>query len=257
MPAPDPLLTVLSDGAVRLEPFGERHRDPLRMAWSMICSAMNDQIATPSAPRPVIPAELGAGKTTAAKTYCAMLPAKKHPGVLVVVRTIEQAEEFARDINAWGGQARAFHSRVKPRPSPEEIAQAPVLVICHKGYGLAVMVDVLCAVLSGAAYGPHCLSLTSEFDQVADVGHFYAAFRIDAFRPLDEFTRTMDAMIRELRASPKAPGQDRVWIPGEPEFEEEERRRELGIPLAPDVYTLLETIAADRDLGQQFAALAR
>lgn len=127
----------------------------------------------------------------------------------------------------------------------------------HKGYGLAVMVDILCAVLSGAAYGPHCLSLTSEFDQVADVGHFFAAFRIDAFRPLDEFKSTMDTMIRELRETPKAPGQDRVWIPGEPEFEEEQRRRAHGIPLAPDVFTILETIAADRDLGDEFAALPR
>jgi len=125
----------------------------------------------------------------------------------------------------------------------------------HKGYGLAVMVDVLCAVLSGANYGPHCLSLTSEFDQVADVGHFFAAFRVDAFRPLAEFEATMDDMIRDLRASPKAPGQDRVWIPGEPEFEEQERRARDGIPLTPDVYTMLETMAADRDLADELGAL--
>jgi LDH2 family malate/lactate/ureidoglycolate dehydrogenase len=125
----------------------------------------------------------------------------------------------------------------------------------HKGYGLAVMVDILCGVLSGAAYGPHCLSLTSEFDQVADVGHFYLAMRVDAFRPLEEFTATMDAMIRDLRATPTAPGQEAVIVAGEPEFDEEERRRADGIPLTPDVFAMLEMMAAERNLAEAFAPL--
>jgi LDH2 family malate/lactate/ureidoglycolate dehydrogenase len=127
----------------------------------------------------------------------------------------------------------------------------------HKGYGLAVMVDILCGLLSAAAYGPHCLSLTSEFDQVADVGHFYLALRVDAFRPLEEFTATMDTMIRDLRATPPVPGEDRVIVAGEPEFDEEERRRADGIPLTPEVYTMLEIMAAERELADEFARLAR
>lgn len=125
----------------------------------------------------------------------------------------------------------------------------------HKGYGLAVMVDILCGVMSGAAFGSHCLGLTSEFDQVADVGHCYIALRVDAFRPIEEFTATMDEMIRELHQTPTAPGEPRVLVAGEPEFDEEERRRAMGIPLAPEVHTMLETMAADRGLAAELDQL--
>ena len=51
---------------------------------------------------PVIPCELGSGKTTAAKIWCAVKPVdENHPGVLIVVRTKDQADEYARDINSW------------------------------------------------------------------------------------------------------------------------------------------------------------
>ena len=49
----------------------------------------------------MIPCELGAGKSTAAKVWCAVNETR--PGVLVVVRTKDQADEYARDINAWSG----------------------------------------------------------------------------------------------------------------------------------------------------------
>ena len=124
-----------------------------------------------------------------------------------------------------------------------------------QGYGLALMVDVLCGVLPARPYGPHCLSLTSEFDQVADVGHFFAALRVDAFRPVEEFTATMDEMIRALRGSPAAPGADGVVVAGEPEFDEEQRRRSHGIPLTPDVWTQLEGFATELDLGDHLARL--
>ena len=71
-----------------------------------------------------------------------MLPTDEtHPGVLIVVRTIDQATEYANDINAWanpGTPAFAYHSEVKPRPSPAVILHYPVLVVCHKGYALSL-----------------------------------------------------------------------------------------------------------------------
>lgn len=118
----------------------------------------------------------------------------------------------------------------------------------HKGYGLAVVVDILCALLSGAAYGPHCGGLIREFNEVSNVGHFFAALRVDAFRPLGEFTRAMDEMIRGLRGSRLAPGAERIYIHGEPEFEEAEARRREGVPLHPALADSLRAIAADRGL---------
>src|SRR5215472_18358733 len=108
--------------------FGNVCSPALDDVWHQIAETLNQQTSNPSLPRPVIPAELGAGKTTCAKLWCSMLPSDGHPGVLIVVRTIEQANEFANDINAWSGSptaALAYHSEVKPRPKPDEIAKVP------------------------------------------------------------------------------------------------------------------------------------
>ncbi|MCZ7524903.1 MAG: Ldh family oxidoreductase [Acidimicrobiia bacterium] len=125
----------------------------------------------------------------------------------------------------------------------------------HKGYGLAVVVDVLSALLSGAAFGPHCLSLTSELDQVANVGHFFAAVRVDAFRPFEEFTAAMDDMIRGLREAPPAPGHDRVVVAGEPELDEEDRRGREGIPLDAGTVESLRGLAVERRCEDELGAL--
>src|SRR5262245_34251247 len=119
--------------------FGNVVSKPLRRVWGEIAAAMNRQVEAPSLPRPVLPAELGAGKTTAAKMFCSMLAADyNHPGVLAVVRTIDQAEEYAREISAWGGAAFAFHSELRPKPDPNFLMRFPTLVICHRGYELAL-----------------------------------------------------------------------------------------------------------------------
>jgi hypothetical protein len=137
-----PTRSFLSAMRAKWTEYGNVGSPALDQVWIQIAETMNKQTASPSLPRPVIPAELGAGKTTAAKMYCSMLPTDEtHPGVLIVVRTIDQANEYANDINAWSGSGKpalAYHSEVKPRPKPELVLHYPVLVVCHKGYALAL-----------------------------------------------------------------------------------------------------------------------
>ncbi|NJN82403.1 MAG: Ldh family oxidoreductase [Caldilineaceae bacterium] len=119
----------------------------------------------------------------------------------------------------------------------------------HKGYGLSMMTEVLCAVLSGGWAAIQDEDETS-FDghrQFND-GHFFAAIRIDAFRPVDEFKRGMDAMIRALHAAPKEPGQPRIYVAGEIEHETEQTRRRDGIPLSSTVVNDLRELAARFDV---------
>jgi L-2-hydroxycarboxylate dehydrogenase (NAD+) len=116
----------------------------------------------------------------------------------------------------------------------------------HKGYGLALLVDILCGVLPGAGYANTIYPKTPEGRPLpADVGHFFGALRIDGFRPLDEFRATMDDIIRRLKKSAKAQGQPRIYIHGEKEQEETGRRTAEGIPLVRKVYDDLEAIAAE------------
>ena len=111
----------------------------------------------------------------------------------------------------------------------------------HKGYGLALMVDVLCGVLSGAATG---LQVYAD-EKRPDVGHFFMALDPTAFRPLEEFRQDMDRLARELKDSPKAHGQERIYVHGEKSFARMDRYRKDGIPLGPKVVESLKKIGTD------------
>jgi len=111
----------------------------------------------------------------------------------------------------------------------------------HKGYGLALMVDVLSGVLSGAATG-----LQVYLDEKRpDVGHFFMALDPAAFRPINEFKRDMDRLARELKDSPKAHGQERIYVHGEKSFARMELYRKEGIPLNVKVVEQLRKIGAE------------
>jgi len=119
----------------------------------------------------------------------------------------------------------------------------------HKGYGLVLLVDILCGVLPGALYANLVYPKTDDGRPLpSGIGHTFAALRIDAIRPVDEFKASMDDLQRRLKDAPKADGQDRIFIHGEKEFEEAERRMREGIPLNHKVYADLKQIASELDV---------
>ena len=121
----------------------------------------------------------------------------------------------------------------------------------YKGYGLALLVDILSGVLPGAGYATTIYPKTPEGKPLpANVGHFFGAIRVDAFRPLDEFKASMDDIIRRLKGSAKVEGAEQIYIHGEKEFEEEELRGREGIPLHPKTVAMMQQIA--RELGVEY-----
>jgi L-2-hydroxycarboxylate dehydrogenase (NAD+) len=112
----------------------------------------------------------------------------------------------------------------------------------HKGYGLAVMVDILAGVLSGAAFAD--VRRRNADPARPDIGHLFGAIDVARFRELDAFKADMDDLLQALKDSPKAEGQDRIYVAGEPEWECEQRRRHEGIPLAPGLVTQLREVSA-------------
>ena len=108
------------------------------------------------------------------------------------------------------------------------------------------MVDILSGVLSGSANTNLVYPKTPDGKSLPSlVGHFFGCLRVDFFRPLEEFKRSMDDMIRRLKGSPKAEGRERIYINEEKEFEFEEKYRREGIPLYHKVYENLRAIAAE------------
>lgn len=115
----------------------------------------------------------------------------------------------------------------------------------HKGYGLAVMVDILCAVLAGAPFGR---DIRDTATSSARVSHFFGAIRIDGFRDPSDFRRDMDTMLKRLRQSSPAAGCERVYFAGQKEFEKERECRTKGVPLLRHAYQSLCDIAREEGL---------
>jgi LDH2 family malate/lactate/ureidoglycolate dehydrogenase len=116
-------------------------------------------------------------------------------------------------------------------PVPDEFLMLPLggtrELGSHKGYGLAVMVDILSGLLGGDPAG---------FERPpGEVSHHFLAYRVDAFTDLEGFKDRMDVYLRGLRATKPAPGEERVLYAGLPEHETELERRARGIPYHPEV----------------------
>ena len=111
----------------------------------------------------------------------------------------------------------------------------------HKGYALGSIVDLFSGVLSGANFGPWVPPFPAyvpmpENQPGEGIGHFFGAMRIDAFRTGEAFKKDMDLWIRRFKAAQPISAQQRVLIPGEPEFEMQEKRTKEGIPLLEMVW---------------------
>lgn len=113
----------------------------------------------------------------------------------------------------------------------------------YKGYGLAVLVDILSGVLSGAAVSTGVGDPTNP--NRANVGHFFMAINPDFLRPLADFTKGMDELLQQLKMAPKIAGHERIYIHGEKEFEQAERCTTQGVPVLAPVVDSLKEIGAE------------
>lgn len=118
----------------------------------------------------------------------------------------------------------------------------------HKGYGLGLLADLLCGPLAGAAWGRHVYGSSG-----ANLGHCFLAMRVDCFRPWEEFIADSEQLLQEIRSAKKVPGRERIYIPGEKEAEETQRRQRDGIPLLPVVLADLARLADEAGVPFELA----
>lgn len=116
----------------------------------------------------------------------------------------------------------------------------------HKGFGLALMMDILAGVLSGAGFGPSVTGLDEP--GYVHVGHFFLAVDISAFMTEEAFLDRMDTLVGHIHESPRREGVDRVLVPGQLEAESTTRLRQEGLPYPRSVHDRLRQIAADSGL---------
>jgi LDH2 family malate/lactate/ureidoglycolate dehydrogenase len=111
----------------------------------------------------------------------------------------------------------------------------------YKGSGLAMMGEILCAVLSGGAMSTELGGIRIR-GRPMRVSQTYLGIDIHRFLPLDEFKIRMDRLIQMVKATPPAKGYPEVLVAGEPELRIEEERSRDGIPIEDGTWkTLLDT----------------
>ena len=116
----------------------------------------------------------------------------------------------------------------------------------HKGYAIAVMMDMLSGVLTGSAFGSGVFG-PYQIDRKSGAGQLMIALDIAAFQPLAEFHARMEKMIAELKAAPLAQGHDEIFYPGEIEARNEAKNRRDGLLLPDD--TLADLAKVGRETG--------
>jgi LDH2 family malate/lactate/ureidoglycolate dehydrogenase len=117
----------------------------------------------------------------------------------------------------------------------------------YKGYGYGAVVEILSAALQGGAFLKMLLGFENGKKVPYRLGHFFMAFDVSAFCELSEFKKTAGDILRGLRASRKAPGQDRIYTAGEKEHLSSLERERLGVPLTRE--TQKEMLAMRDELG--------
>jgi LDH2 family malate/lactate/ureidoglycolate dehydrogenase len=177
---------------------------------------------------------------------CFAVPAKdEKPFVLDMATTTAAAGklELAIRLGKPVPTGWALNEKAEPTTDPKAAQRARRLLPLggsresgsHKGYGLGILVEILCGVLSG--------TVTALNANQEPRGHFFGAINPAAFRPAAEFTADMDRLIRELKSTPPVEGESRVYVAGEIEFETAEERAERGIPLHDSVLKGLRAVS--------------
>jgi LDH2 family malate/lactate/ureidoglycolate dehydrogenase len=201
----------------------------------------------------------GAERMLGTNPIAIAFPGKEEPPIVVDMAT--SAAAYGKiEIARWRGEpipeGWAIDSQGRPTTNPNDMVDGGALLPLgsdrdrggHKGYGLAIMVDVLCGALSGANWGPFAppFALRQEIPKRSvgkGIGHFFGAMRIDGFMDGDSFKRQIDDYIRVFRATKPAPGTNGPLIPGDPEREMEQVRRKKGVPLVLPVLKELRDIS--------------
>ena len=119
----------------------------------------------------------------------------------------------------------------------------------HKGSGLALSVNILCGLLTGASWGPYVGIVTKE--KTANIGHLLMAINIENFVPLQEFLDNMEKLKNYIKNLPKHPKAERIWIPGEKAWLTMQTRQKIGIPIHKVILKDIEEIA--KELGIEFS----
>jgi LDH2 family malate/lactate/ureidoglycolate dehydrogenase len=138
----------------------------------------------------------------------------------------------------------ALDEQGNPTTNPAEAMKGVILPAArHKGYGLAVVVDIFCGVLSGSSFSTLVKPIT-EFINPRGLGHFFTALDVTLFMPLDEYFERIKEFLCKVKETPVIPGFENVYVAGEIEQNLKKERLKNGIPIVKTTLDNLQELAS-------------
>ena len=142
----------------------------------------------------------------------------------------------------------AINSAGAPTTDPAEAIEGIILPMAqHKGYAIALMMDMLSGVLTGSGYGTEVAG-PYQAERRSRAGHLMVAINIEAMQPLAEFNTRMEALIEQIKSVPLAQGFEEVFYPGEIEAQNHARNQRDGLWLPEDTLHDLRKLAKSYQL---------
>lgn len=194
----------------------------------------------------------GREKFLGTNPICCCVPSEEYPWFCMDMATSEVAFGKVRAA-AQAGKSIPPNWAVDRDGNPvTDALQAYAVVPMSgaKGYALGLMIEILSSRLTGMPYGAHIIRKFDDWENKAFMGHYIQAIDIEAFCPVDEFKKSMNELIKDLKSQPKAPGVAKILIPGEPEWRTKLIRIKEGCPVREEDAYLLQQLGAD--LGVPF-----
>lgn len=141
-------------------------------------------------------------------------------------------------------QGAAMDKDGQPTTDPDR-AEFLTFAGAHKGYGLGIIIETLCALLTGIPYGPHINSMYDDLTQPRKLGQFLLAIDISRFQPLENFRATASRMIAELHGLTPNAGAEGVKVHGELGHKAKLEHLRSGLPLNAKLAAELATLGQE------------
>ena len=147
----------------------------------------------------------------------------------------------------------ALDAEGNPTTDPAEALKGFLLPMAGpKGYGIAVVMEILAGVLSGSDTGIHLGSIYNDLEHPQDCGNFFMAIDLNAFGDVDEFKKRMDEYITDIKKGKKAKDTKEIFMPGEIELRKEIKALEGSLEIEDDTFKPLVDLAEKYNVELDF-----
>lgn len=199
--------------------------------------------------RPLMPAVGGAKPVVGNNPLAVGVPLSGRPPVVLDMALSEAALGKIRLAAAEGREIPptwASDAEGKPTTDPRAAIAGMLLPAAgHKGFGLALIIDVLTGVLSGGAFGQSVRGLYADVSVPNDCAHFFLALDVAAFGDPAGFAERIARLAVEVTGSPMAPGVERLYLPGQIEAERRAAAVKDGVQIEASVLDALRRTASE------------